>query len=43
MMTLVDIMTMLYQRLLFLKDTADYDDDSDEEDNNSCHTVLTNN
>ena len=42
MMTLVDIMTMLYQRLLFLKDIADYDDDS-EEDNNSCHTVLTNN
>ena len=40
MMTLVDIMTMLYQRLLFLKDTADYDD---EEDNYSCHTVLTNN
>ena len=39
----MEIMTMLYQRRLFLKDTSDYDDDSDEEDNNSCHTVLTNN
>ena len=43
MMTLMEIMTMLYQRRLFLKDTSNYDDDSDEEDNNSCHTVLTNN
>ena len=44
-MIMVKIVIALYQTQWFLDsgDTADYDNDDHEDDNNSCHTVLTNN